>query len=462
MNVNHHGVTTTEINAEQALRRSVLSCMLWEDTFYEDGKTIAERIESTIPLVDPKVVASLAVEAREKFKLRSVPLLLAKGLADVSRGSALVSKTLARIIQRPDELTKFMEVYWMGGKKPLSAQVKKGLALAFTKFNEYNLAKYNRDGNIKLRDVMLLTHPKPKDEAQSEMWKRLLDKTLATPDTWEVRLSSGANKKNSWEELLTQNKMGALAVLKNIRNFQRDGVDPMIIKQAIGDLKTERVLPFRFLTAARYADNIYLSDLEKVMFNCIDTKKKLTGKTIILVDVSGSMDSALAQARPTGGRYWTTETSNENVVTRVDVASGLAILLRQICDDCGVYAFSDHATKVRDSRGFQLRDDISNSMRHSSTYLGKALTYINKNEDHYDRLIVITDEQSHDDISRFVPKGKAYLINVAPYRHGVGYGENWIHIDGFSEAVIDWIQMYEPMSMGGWRSTLEEILFGEF
>jgi 60 kDa SS-A/Ro ribonucleoprotein len=252
------GATAVEITAEQALRRSVLSCMLWEDTFYENGETIAQRIENTIPLVDPNIVASLAIDAREKFKLRSVPLLLAKGLAGAQRGSNLVSKTLARVIQRPDELTKFLEIYWMGGRKPLSAQIKKGLALAFNKFDAYQLAKYNRDGDIKLRDVMLLTHPKPKDTEQSTMWKSLLDKTLASPDTWEVRLSSGADKKQSWEELLTQNKMGALAVLKNIRNFQRDNVDPDIIKQALGDLKTERVLPFRFLTAARYAGVEYL------------------------------------------------------------------------------------------------------------------------------------------------------------------------------------------------------------
>jgi 60 kDa SS-A/Ro ribonucleoprotein len=456
------GATAVEITAEQALRRSVLSCMLWEDTFYENGESIAQRIETTIPLVDPAVVASLAVEAREKFKLRSVPLLLAKGLAGVQRGSNLVSKTLARIIQRPDELTKFLEIYWMGGKKPLSAQIKKGLALAFNKFDAYQLAKYNRDGNIKLRDVMLLTHPKPKDVEQSTMWKSLLDKTLASPDTWEVRLSSGADKKQSWEELLTQNKMGALAVLKNLRNFQRDDVDPDIIKQALGDLKTERVLPFRFLTAARYAGTEYLDYLEKAMFKCIDTKQKLSGKTILLVDVSGSMDGAYGKRSSRAQNYWSTERPEETAVTMIDIACGLAILLREICDNVEVYSFSDYAKKVERTRGFKLKDSINDSQRHNGTSLGKALTTINRDEETYDRLIVITDEQSSDNISNFTPKGKAYLINVASYVNGIGYGDNWIHLDGFSEAVIDWIQQYEPMSDNGWRSTIEKILLSEF
>ena len=458
----YEGATAVEINAEQALRRSVLSCMLWEDTFYENGTSISQRIEELIPQVDPEIVASLAIEAREKFKLRSVPLLLVKKLAEIKRGSNLVSKVLSKVIQRPDELTKFMEIYWMNGKKPFSAQVKKGLASVFTKFNEYQIAKYNRDGNIKLRDVMLLTHPKPKNEQQSNMWKRLLNKELATPDTWEVRLSSGADKKNSWEELLTNNKMGALAVLKNIRNFQRDDVDPDIIKQALNDLKTERVLPFRFLTASRYADSDYQEHIENAMFKCIDTREKLNGKTIILVDVSGSMDDALNSSRTTGRRYWSTERNEENIVSRIDVASGLAILLREICDNVAVYTFSTYATKVKPDRGFKLRDNIYKSQQHSGTALGKALDHINKYEERYDRLIVITDEQSQDNISKFTPKGKAYLINVAPYAHGIGYGEKWIHIDGFSEAVIDWIQSYEPMLDNGWKSTIERILFSEF
>ena len=54
----------------------------------------------------------------------------------------------------------------------------------------------------------------------------------------------------------------------------------------------------------------------------------------------------------------------------------------------------------------------------------------------YDRIIVITDEQSHDRI--VVPRGKGYVINVASARNGVGYGP-WTHIDGWSEAVVDYI-----------------------
>ena len=58
-----------------------------------------------------------------------------------------------------------------------------------------------------------------------------------------------------------------------------------------------------------------------------------------------------------------------------------------------------------------------------------------------DRLIVITDEQSHDP----VPQMKGYLINVASNKNGVGYGQ-WTHIDGWSDKVLEYIVKYEAIN----------------
>jgi 60 kDa SS-A/Ro ribonucleoprotein len=84
-----------------------------------------------------------------------------------------------RVIQRADELAEFLAIYWAEGKQPLSAQVKKGLAAAFVKFDEYALAKYDRAGAVRLRDVLFLSHAKPVDAAQAELWKRLVENELA-------------------------------------------------------------------------------------------------------------------------------------------------------------------------------------------------------------------------------------------------------------------------------------------
>ena len=86
--------------------------------------------------------------------------------------------------------------------------MKKGLAAAFTKFDEYALAKYNRPTPVKLRDVLFLSHAKPVDEAQATLWKRLIAGELVAPDTWEVALSSGADKRETWERLLMERKLG--------------------------------------------------------------------------------------------------------------------------------------------------------------------------------------------------------------------------------------------------------------
>jgi hypothetical protein len=58
-----------------------MSCLLWEDTFYESGVEISERITSLIPHVDPNKVSNMAIEARERMKLRHVPLLITREMA---------------------------------------------------------------------------------------------------------------------------------------------------------------------------------------------------------------------------------------------------------------------------------------------------------------------------------------------------------------------------------------------
>ena len=221
----HEGAPARIVNAEAQLRRSVMACLLWEKQFYEDGIDIAQRITDLVPQVDPSTVSALAGEARKEMNLRHVPLLITREMARHPEYKKYVADTLDYVIQRADELAEFLAIYWKDGKEPLSAQVKKGLAKAFPKFDAYQLAKYDRAGTVRLRDVLFLSHAKPKDKEQEKIWKKLIDGTLEAPDTWEVGLSSGADKKETWTRLLSEKKMGAMAVLRNLRNFERDGVD---------------------------------------------------------------------------------------------------------------------------------------------------------------------------------------------------------------------------------------------
>lgn len=426
----HEGAPAKIVTPEQALRRTVLSCMLWESEFYEDGVQIAGRIHELVPKVAAEKVAALAVEARERMKLRHAPLLLVREMARHATHRALVADTLARVIQRADELSEFVAIYWAGGRQPLSAQVKKGLAAAFGKFDEYALAKYDRAGVVRLRDVLFLSHAKPVDEAQAALWKRLAENELATPDTWEVALSAAgreeASKREVWERLLAERKLGALALLRNLRNLHGAGVSEERVFGALATLKTERVLPFRFLAAARSAPQ-WEQALESAMFRALEGRAaRLAGHTVLLVDVSGSMEAPL---------------SSRSEMRRTDAAYGLAILLREIAEKVTIYTFSETAKLVPSRRGMALRDALDHSQPHSATYLGAAIRHIEQEvREGWDRLVVITDEQSHDSVH--APRGNGYVINVASNRNGVGYGR-WTHIDGWSEAVIEYIAELE-------------------
>lgn len=407
------------------LKRAVMTCLLWEDCVYENGQSIADRIGSLIALVTPEEAVAAAKYARKEGKLRHVPLFIAKVMAGLAPNwRRRVSGLLAEIVQRPDELTEFLSLYWKDGRKPISKQVKLGLARAFTKFDEYALAKYNRYSVIKLRDVLFMAHAKPVDSAQANLWKRLIDDKLTTPDTWEVELSANGNTKDAWERLLRENKLGSLALLRNLRNMSEKKVDRTLIREALLNMKTDRVLPYRFIAAARHAPD-FEPWLEVPMFCSMEGKAILGGRTILLVDVSGSMDYKL---------------SDKSEMTRLDAACGLAILCRELCYDVTVLTFSTQLCKVPPRKGFALRDVIVQSQPHQGTHLGEALKVIER-EFKYDRIIVITDEQSADSVG--TPGcGRGYMINVAPYAHSVGYGK-WIRINGWSEAILDYITAYE-------------------
>jgi len=425
----HEGAIAHRINPKQQLKRTVMACLLWEDNFYEDGMTIAERIVSLSQIVEPTVVAEIAIEARDKMKLRHVPLLLASILA--KRGYKGTADLLNHIIQRADELSEFVAVHArVNGvepsnvKKVLSAQIKRGLARAFTKFDEYQLAKYNRDGVVKLRDVLFLSHPKPKDETQKEVWKRLVDNQLAIPDTWETALSSGKDKKFTWERLIIEGKLGALAFLRNLRNMKETGVTESVILEGLNAMKVKRVLPFRFIAAAKYAPQ-WEPELEKVMFKALSSHEKLSGKTVLVIDNSGSMHG--------------TTVSQRSELDRFDVAAALAILLREVCENVVIIAFATDATIMPSRHGFALRDAIKNSPS-GGTDTQRAVT-LAANEG-YNRVIVVTDEQSHTVVNSPLIGTRGYFINVATNQNGIGYGA-WTRIDGWSEHVIDYIREFE-------------------
>ena len=419
---NSVGTQVPQINPERQLKRITLAAMLWEKQFYLDGKSHAELVRDLVAKVQPAKVEALAQEARTKFKLRHVPLLLARELA---RHGKLQASALTNVIQRPDEMSEFLSIYWQDGKTAVSNQVKKGLAACFNKFNEYQLAKWNKNSAaIKLRDVMFLSHPKPQSAEQAELFKRVAADTLATPDTWETQLSAGANKCETFTRLMTEKKLCALAFLRNLRNMRDSGVNTDLIRSYAATLDVTKVLPFRYVAAARIVPE-FEDMLESMMFRSLATHDKIPGKTVLVIDVSGSM--------------FGTKISSKSDLDRFDAAAALAMLCREVCEEVEIYSFSNNAVRVAPRRGFALREAISNSQHHGGTQLGNAMRTVNANGS-YDRCIVFTDEQSYDRPD--APRGKGYVVNVASYENGVNHNA-WTEVNGFSEAVVDYIQALE-------------------
>lgn len=412
------------------LQRAVVNCMLFERTFYESGDDIAKRISELVGVVckekgGAEWVAQLAVDTRQRLGLRHVALWVARALAANAQG-AVVGRTVEGVIQRADELSEFVAQYWKDGKTPLSAQVKKGLAKAFVKFTPYQLAKYNRDGKVKLRDVLFMCHAKPTGEEQAATWKQLIDGTLAPPDTWEVALSGGADKRTTFERLIGEGKLGALALLRNLRNMEQVKCDRGKVLEALDKANVKGVLPFQFVGAYRAAPS-YARGIEGAMLRAGEGREQLEGTTLLLVDVSGSMDDKL---------------SEKGTLNRIDAACALGILLAESCKDVRVFTFSNQVVEVPAARGLGLVDSIHASQPHNGTYLAGAVGALGQHCPSVERLIVVTDEQSHDGQGKAFAKFN-YLVNVAAYEPGLEVSGGWHRISGFSERLVEWCRLNE-------------------
>lgn len=443
----HEGAVAVRIPPLAQLERSVMSCLLWEDEHYEDGQEIGKRIAALCHQVAPAELARVAVQAKLDMKLRHAPLLLARELLRTKEGRKEFGGVATKVFARPDDVTEFLALYWKDNKdEPLAKQAKRHVGESLRRFDEYQLAKYNGGQKaVKLRDALRITRPKPTDAGQAELWRKLVKDELKTPDTWEVALSGGADKKATFERLMAEGKLGTLAFLRNLRNMHQAGIDRTAVAEYAERAKVDRILPFQFIAAAR-AVPTWECVIEPMMLRCLAGQVKLPGKTVLMIDTSGSMAARL---------------SAKSELSRKDVAAALAILVREVCEEPVVYCTAgDDGTRVHATmvipprRGFALSDyitggEVNRKIGGGGIFLVQCMEYIRKHEKEADRVIVLTDEQDCD--MKLKPESaeafgaRNYLVNVASAKNGIGY-RKWLHIDGWSDKVIDYIARYEATS----------------
>lgn len=357
--VNYEGEKAFVLTPQLELYTAVATAGL-SDQFYEKADHKLQRIVELIRENDAAFVAKLAVYVREQMYLRSIPMVLTVELAKLHKGDDLVSRLTPRVVQRADEITELLAYYALANKRKgtkqlnaLSKQLQKGLALAFNKFDEYQFAKYNRDAQVKLRDALFLVHPKAKDEVQQVLFNKIARDELQTPYTWEVELSKlGQQKYDSvelkkeafkakWEELIFSNKLGYMALLRNLRNILEAEVSKEALNKVCRYLSSanavarSKQLPFRFLSAYRELKVLKNGRVSKVLEALeeavVHSAANITGydedtKVVIAADVSGSMQ---------------TPVSIKSKVQNFDIGLMLAMLLQSRCENVITGMFGD-------------------------------------------------------------------------------------------------------------------------
>lgn len=435
--VNLAGGVALKHSVEMELIVSVLSTFL-EDKAYESGDERAERIKNLVAMAKPEFVAKLALVAREDFHLRSVSHLLAGELSLIHRGDNLISRLINKVSERVDDLIEI--VAYVG--KPIPNQVKKGVAKALTKFSRYQLSKYKMEGkDVKLVDLFNLVHPKPESPEQKQDWKDLMEGKLKNEETWEAKLSAGGDKKQVWKEMVLEDKIGYMALLRNLRNIS-DQADESTIKAAcemIADrerVKKSKQLPFRFYNAYENVQNQdMLEAISKAMDHSLDNVPTLEGKTLIAVDCSGSM--------------------NGDPIKKASIFA--SALLKS--NDADVILFDTSIKEFKFLKSepvLSLSEKIQSQAMGGGTETSLVFRYANQVGKKYERIVIISDKESWREsywggggVQSVYNEYKkmndcfVYAIDIAGYGTKDVAGSKVFHLTGWSEKIFDFMKWIE-------------------
>lgn len=452
---NYEGAKAYRLDPKLELYAAVVASSL-SKTFYEDETDRLKRIQALIEQVvktDPAFVARLAVYTREKMYLRSLPLVLTVELAKQYSGDDLLRRTTRRVVQRTDEITELLAYYQIANSRnetkklnKLSKQLQKGLADAFNKFDEYQFAKYNRSAAVTLKDALFLVHPKAKNEAQQALFDKIVNDELSTAYTWETQLSATGQKrfedeqakqeafKEKWSELVMSEKMGYMALLRNLRNILEAEVNGEVIEKVTvrladpAQVRRSKQLPFRFLSAFRQLKAVnsgftsqLLEALELAALASVENLKGFDVNTRVLIasDTSGSMCMPL---------------SKNSTVQLIDVGILLSMLLKAKCRNVLTGIFGTDFKLVNAPNAHVL----SNVEKMSKVNVGwatngyKVIDHLIKRKLVMDKVMIFTDLQLWNTsgygaeskktiesqwklYKQIAPDAKIYLFDLAGY-----------------------------------------------
>lgn len=367
--------------------------------------------------------------------------------AGIAGGRKVVSAALSRA----DEPGEALAYWTSQKGRKIPAAVKRGISDAAVRlYNEYSVAKYDSDSKgFTIPDVIKLVHPAPKDLKQAVLFKhameRRFDSSTPVPEeltmlterkkylamgsdelrdllrseagsdalksaglTWEAIAGKVGLDAGIWEALIPN--MGYMALIRNLRNFEKEGVSDVVLDEVArrladpDEVAKSRQLPFRFLSAYNAVSGVTYDSwngrrqtgagslrfgypLEKALNASLANVPALKGKTLILVDRSGSMFGD----------------AGKNGLDLADTAAifGTALAIRSEDATLVQYGSSDQIVD------FTKRSSVLKTLE-SFKQLGGTATFdtLKKHYDKsYDRVIILTDEQYDVDGSAYSRTG---------------------------------------------------------
>ncbi len=479
--------------------------MVSEKTFYEDAATRDDRYVQLVRAAtreDADWASRFLRWLRSDANMRTASLVGAVEYA-IARATIPTGPTGRSVVdavcQRPDEPAEILAYFASAHGRRIPKAIKRGVADAATRlYTEQSYLKYGVGSrNWRFADVIELTHPTPRAGWQSDLFKYAIDsrhreteppeslgmlrnrnhlallsneekRNLSSDElrkagvTWEASSSWGEMDAKAWEKQIPN--MGYMALLRNLRNFDMKGVSDEVAATVAARLQDpdevarSRQFPLRFFSALREVASFrWHAALEKAVNLSLSTVPALKGKTLILIDVSGSMSDTL---------------SSGSKVSRRDAAAlfGMALALR--AEHAAVYAFNSNVYPVAVSKGAALLNAVNAVPKPSGgTAIYSALRATAK-LDTFDRVIVLTDEQTtpdwrfidrgwgwgrgsvgSGDVNSIVPLSTAvFVFNLAGYGPGfMATGTSNRHaLGGLSSASFELIAMIENAKNGEW------------
>lgn len=497
----HQGGRGHERDARSELFLLAVSHFVTQKTFYESA---ADRDDRFVRLVrelavsDPSWTAGLLGWLRGEGNLRTAAVVgaaeyvharLKAGATDGPTGRQVVDS----VLRRPDEPGELLAYWTATHGRNVPKPVKRGIADAVRRlYSGKSLLKYDTASRgYRFGDVLNLVHaaPDPAKPWQGELFRYALDRRhhpdtavppasdrvltahrelMALPVeerravvtsaggaerlaaagmTWEALAGwlQGPMDKAAWEAVISS--MGSMALIRNLRNFDEAGVrDEAAARVAArisdpAEVARSRQFPFRYLAAHQHAPSLrWAYPLERALGHALGNVPALPGRTLVLVDRSGSM--------------FFSRLSDRSALNRADAAAifGTALALRAA--DADLVEFGTTSRRVE----FRTGESVLRLLERFGDLGGTDTTAAVR--EHYrghDRVLIVTDEQygfsGHGSPTEQVPADvPVYTWNLAGYRAGHGpSGERNRHtFGGLSDAAFRMVPLLEAARDADW------------